>query len=193
MVSEVDEDSVVTQAVSQFGDLRAEDVALVLARAKCEAVTSLLAGDYCPDDAPTGPLVLGCDSVLELNGEVHGKPSNEAEATARWERMRGSSGVLHTGHWLIDDRDDSDGGTGATMGAVASTTVHFAKVTDDEIAAYVATGEPLQVAGAFTIDGLGGPFVSGIEGDHHNVVGISLPLLREMLGEINLSWSDLTS
>jgi septum formation protein len=193
MVSEVDEDAVVTQAVSQFGELEPEDVALVLARAKCESVTSLLAGDSCPDDAPSGALVLGCDSVLELDGEVHGKPSDEAEATARWQRMRGNTGVLHTGHWLIDDRDDSDGGTGATMGAVASTTVHFAKVSDDEIAAYVATGEPLQVAGAFTIDGLGGPFVSGIEGDHHNVVGISLPLLRQMLGEINLTWSDLSS
>jgi septum formation protein len=94
---------------------------------------------------------------------------------------------------LIDDRDDQDGGTGATMGAVASTIVHFAKVRDDEIRAYVATGEPLQVAGAFTIDGLGGPFVSGIEGDHHNVVGISLPLLRAMLSEISVGWFDLCS
>ena len=83
--------------------------------------------------------------------------------------------------------------TGATMGAVASTTVHFAKVRDDEIAAYVATGEPLQVAGAFTVDGIGGPFVSGIEGDHHNVVGISLPLLGEMLGEVNVGGFDLCS
>jgi len=124
---------------------------------------------------------------------VHGKPADESEAISRWKRMRGKSGVLHTAHWLIDDRDDADGGTGATIGSVASTTVHFAKVSDEEIAAYVATGEPLQVAGAFTIDGLGGPFVSRIEGDHHNVVGLSLPLLREMLGEINVSWFDLRS
>ena len=129
--------------------------------------------------------------MLELDGEVHGKPADAAEATSRWKRMRGTSGVLHTAHWLIDDRDDHDGGTGATLGAVASTTVHFANVSDDEIAAYVASGEPLQVAGAFTIDGLGGPFVSGVEGDPHNVVGISLPLLRELLGEINLSWFEL--
>jgi septum formation protein len=140
-----------------------------------------------------GAVVLGCDSVLELDGEVHGKPADEAEAISRWKRMRGTSGVLHTAHWLIDERDDQDGGTGATMGAVASTIVHFAKVSDDEISAYVASGEPLQVAGAFTIDGLGGPFVSGIEGDHHNVVGISLPLLREMLGEIKVSWFELRS
>ena len=193
LVSDVDEDSVVTLAVSRYGELAPEDVALVLARAKCEAVASLLTSQTCPQDAPLGALVLGCDSVLEFDGDVHGKPADQAEAISRWKRMRGTSAVLHSAHWLIDDRDDDDGGTGATMGAVASTIVHFAKVTDDEIAEYVATGEPLQVAGAFTIDGLGGPFVSGIEGDHHNVVGISLPLLREMLSEINVGWFDLCS
>lgn len=194
LVSHVDEDSVVQRAHSQYGELAPEDVALVLARAKCEAVSRLLAQDQtCPPDAPVGALVLGCDSVLELGGEVHGKPADEAEAISSWKRMRGTSGVLHTAHWIIDDRHDDDGGTGATMGAVASTIVHFAKVTDDEIALYVATGEPLQVAGAFTIDGLGGPFVSGIEGDHHNVVGISLPLVRQMLADINVSWFDLCS
>ena len=193
LVSDVDEGSVVAAAVRQYGELAPEDVALVLARAKCEAVAERLSGDSCPDDAPVGALVLGCDSVLELDGEVHGKPADNVEATTRWQRMRGRSGTLHTGHWLIDDRDDGDGGTGATMGAVASTTVHFARVTDTEIAAYVATGEPLQVAGGFTIDGLGGPFIAGIEGDHHNVVGISLPLLREMLAEVNVTWSQLQS
>jgi septum formation protein len=193
LVSDVDEDFVVAQAVSRFGELPAEDVALVLAREKCEAVSRRLGEDDCPQDAPGNALVLGCDSVLELNGEVHGKPANEAEAMSRWQQMRGTSGVLHTAHWLIDDRDDSDGGTGATMGAVASTTVHFAQVSDAEISAYVATGEPLQVAGGFTIDGLGGPFISGIEGDHHNVVGISLPLLRGMLSDIGVGWFDLVS
>ena len=193
LVSDVDEDLVVEQAVSRFGELAPEDVALVLARAKCEAVSRRLCEEDCPRDAPGDALVLGCDSVLELNGEVHGKPANEAEAVSRWQRMRGSSGVLHTAHWLIDDRDDSDGGTGATMGAVASTIVHFAQVSDAEIAEYVATGEPLQVAGGFTIDGLGGPFISGIEGDHHNVVGISLPLLREMLSEVGVGWFQLVS
>src|SRR5665811_1476069 len=193
LVSDVDEGSVVAEALSRFGELAPEDVALVLARAKCEAVTRLLTDETCPQDAPVGALVLGCDSLLELDGEVHGKPADNAEAISRWKRMRGTSGVLHTAHWLIDDRDDNNGGTGATMGTVASTIVHFAMVSDDEIAAYVATGEPLQVAGAFTIDGLGGPFVSGIEGDHHNVVGVSLPLLREMLGQINVSWFELYS
>ncbi len=192
LVSDIDEDSVVAQALRAFGELEPRDVALLLARAKCEAVTGRLAGDSCPEDAPVGALVLGCDSVLELDGALHGKPADEAEATARWKSMRGRSAVLHTGHWLIDDRDEGDGGTAATIGSVASTTVHFARVTDEEIAAYLATGEPLQVAGAFTIDGLGGPFISGIEGDHHNVVGISLPLLREMLAEVDLGWFDLT-
>ncbi|MBC7559315.1 MAG: septum formation inhibitor Maf [Dermatophilaceae bacterium] len=193
LVSHVDEESVVTEAVSRFGELAPADVALVLSRAKCETVTTLLAGDARPQDAPPNTLVLGCDSVLEIDSEVHGKPTDEAEAISRWKGMRGTSGVLHTAHWLIDDRDPEDGGTGATMGAVASTIVHFAKVSDEEIARYVASGEPLQVAGAFTIDGLGGPFISGIEGDHHNVVGLSLPLLREMLGEVNVSWFDLCS
>jgi septum formation protein len=188
LVSEVDEDSVVTEAVARYGELAPQDVALLLARAKSEAVTKRLASDESPEDAPAGAVVLGCDSVLELDGEAHGKPLDAAQAVDRWKRMRGRSGVLHTAHWIIDDRDDTAGGTGATMGAVGSTTIHFARVSDEEIARYVATGEPLQVAGAFTIDGLGGPFVSGIEGDPHNVVGISLPLLREMLSEISVSW-----
>jgi len=191
LVSAVDEGNVMTEAATHFGELEPQDIALVLARAKCEAVANLLDGDSCPDGAPAGALVLGCDSVLELDGRLHGKPADEADATMRWKAMRGRSGVLHTGHWLIDDRDDSDGGTGATIGAVASTTVHFAAISDEEIAAYIATTEPLQVAGAFTIDGLGGAFITGIEGDHHNVVGVSLPLLREMLADVNLSWFDL--
>ena len=126
--------------------------------------------------------------MLELDGEVHGKPVDADEARERWRRMRGRAGVLHTGHWLLDDRDD---GGGATLGAAASTTVHFATLTDEEIDAYVATGEPLLVAGAFTVDGLGGAFVSAIEGDHHNVVGLSLPLLRELLAEIGVGWFDV--
>ena len=140
------------------------------------------------DDAD---LVLGCDSVLELDGQTYGKPDDERVARERWAAMSGRSGVLHTGHWLVDQRDPEHGGTGATFGAVGSTVVHFATLDEDEIAAYVATGEPLRVAGAFTIDGLGGPFVEGIEGDHHNVVGIGLPLLREMLGQIGVPWHAL--
>ncbi len=181
LVSDVDEDAVVAEATDRYGALAPEDIALLLARAKCEAVAK--ANDV-------SGVVLGCDSVLELDGEVHGKPADAAEAVARWRRMRGRSGVLHTGHWLIDDRDDGDG---ATIGATASTRVHFALLTDDEIVDYVATGEPLRVAGAFTIDGLGGAFVTRIEGDHHNVVGLSLPLLRDLLNDAGIGWFDVTS
>ena len=184
LVSGVDEDA----ALKRYGELAPDEVALVLARAKAEAVADVLDGASPPADAPDSALVLGCDSVLELDGEVHGKPADAAEATARWQRMRGRSGVLHTGHWLIDLRDE---GSGATLGAVASTTVHFADVTDEEIEAYVSTGEPLAVAGAFTTDGLGGAFVRGIEGDHHTVVGVSLPLLRDLLNECGVSWVSL--
>ena len=96
--------------------------------------------------------------------------------------------MLRSGHWLIDERED---GTGGSVGASSETVVHFADVSDAEIDAYVATGEPLQVAGSFTIDGLGGPFVERIEGDHHNVVGISLPLLRRLLADLGIAWPDL--
>ncbi|MGH3384298.1 MAG: Maf family protein [Nocardioidaceae bacterium] len=130
-------------------------------------------------------LVVGCDSVLELDGEVYGKPASADEAVAAWRRMRGRSGVLHTGHCVVGD--------GRSVVAGAATTVHFADLSDAEIAAYVATGEPLQVAGAFTIDGLGGAFVRRIDGDPHNVVGISLPLLREMFAELGVQWTDLWS
>ena len=130
--------------------------------------------------------MLGCDSVLELDGEALGKPHDADEAARRWQcDARSRPGVLHSGHCL---RDVASGRVAAATG---STVVHFADVSDEEIDAYVATGEPLEVAGAFTIDGFGGAFVTGIEGDHHNVVGVSLPLLRELVLELGHGWSDL--
>jgi septum formation protein len=179
-VSDVDEPAVTARS----GVTDPEDVVLLLARAKAEDVAGR-------DDLPDGALVLGCDSVLDLDGEALGKPADAADAVAGWRRMRGRSGMLRTGHWLVDTRDPDDGGTGATLGAVAATTVHFADVSDAEIEAYVATGEPLAVAGAFTVDGRGGAFVRGIEGDHHNVVGVSLPLLRDLLAELGVAWPSL--
>ncbi|RYP83390.1 septum formation inhibitor Maf [Nocardioides guangzhouensis] len=161
---------------TQVDGLPPAELALQLAELKAAAVAARLAGET---------LVLGCDSVLELEGVALGKPDDAADAVARWRAMRGRSGVLHTGHALHDL------GSGRIAAATASTVVHFAEVTDDEIAAYVATGEPLAVAGAFTVDGLGGAFVTHIEGDHHNVVGLSLPLLRELLAELGRSWVDL--
>jgi septum formation protein len=150
------------------------DVALTLAVCKAAAVARGLS------DA----LVLGCDSVLDLEGEALGKPVDAADAVERWRRMRGRSGVLITGHCLIDTT------TGRDAADVASTVVHFADLSDEEIDGYVATGEPLRVAGAFTIDGLGGPYVEGIEGDPHNVVGLSLPLLRRLLTDVDLRIAD---
>ena len=165
---------------SQLVDLPPAELALQLAELKCGAVASR-------DDLPAEALVLGCDSVLELDGEALGRPVDPDDAVRRWQSMRGRVGVLHTGHCLRDTA------TGHVAAATGSTSVHFADLSDEEIAAYVATGEPLQVAGAFTVDGLGGPFVSRIEGDHHNVVGLSLPLLREMVGELGHSWTSLWS
>jgi septum formation protein len=176
VVSGVDEDAVLAAAVEERGKLTPAESALLLARAKAEAVRD------------GGTLVLGCDSVLELDGQAYGKPADATEAVDRWRAMRGRSGVLHTGHWLVDNRATT--GPRST-GDVASTTVHFADVSDEEIEAYVATGEPLRVAGAFTIDGLGGPFVRGVEGDHHAVVGLSLPLLRVLLAEFRIRWHEL--
>ena len=165
---------------SQLEGLPPAELALQLAELKCAAVADR---GGLPDDA----LVLGCDSVLELDGQALGKPRDADDATSRWRSMRGRSGVLHTGHSLRDTA------SGRVAAATASTTVHFADVTDDEIAAYVGTGEPLSVAGAFTVDGRGGAFVTGIEGDHHNVVGLSLPLLRELVIELGHRWTDLWS
>ncbi|QSB05930.1 Maf family protein [Natronoglycomyces albus] len=125
-------------------------------------------------------LVIGCDSVLAFGGDIYGKPADAEEAAARWKAMRGRSGVLHTGHCLIDNR------TGRSTVAGAATTVHFAEVSDEEIAAYIATGEPLRVAGAFTLDGYGSAFVDKIEGDPGTVIGLSMPLLRRMLFELDI-------
>lgn len=178
---------VVVSGVDESGheDLTPAELARQLAVAKGEAVAARLRAA----DGPGATVVIGCDSVLELDGQAYGKPGTAAVAAERWRRMRGRSGVLHTGHHVLVRRDQT--WSARTAGAV--TTVHFADLSDAEIEAYVATGEPLAVAGAFTVDGLGGPFVSRIEGDYHNVVGISLPLLRVLLAELEISWPELWS
>jgi septum formation protein len=163
---------------SQVSGVPPAELALALAELKCAAVLGR-------PEVPDGALVLGCDSVLDLDGVALGKPDDADDAAARWRAMRGRSGVLRTGHSLRDTA------TGRVVGATASTTVRFADVTDAEIAAYVATGEPLHVAGAFTVDGLGGAFVTAIEGDFHNVVGVSLPLLRTLVADLGHAWTDL--
>lgn len=170
IVSGIDED--------QLDGLTPASLAEALAALKCDAVRTL-------PDLPAGALVLGCDSVLEFEGEALGKPGTAEVATARWRQMRGRSGTLHSGHALADST------TGEVVLATGSTTVHFADVSDDEIATYVATGEPLWVAGAFTLDGFAGAFISGIEGDPHNVIGVSLPLVRLMAANLGHRWTDL--
>jgi septum formation protein len=169
IVSGVDEDALNAPTPAEL--------ALVLAKAKAAAVAAR------PEAA--GALVIGCDSILELDGEALGKPADAEDATARWKAMRGRSGVLLTGHCVTDTA------AGRSAAATASTTVRFGDPTDAEIAAYVASGEPLHVAGAFTLDGRSAPFIDSIEGDHGNVIGLSLPLLRRLLAELGYSITDL--
>ena len=151
------------------------ELAGLLAAAKAAAVASGLAEG----------LVIGCDSLLDLDGRALGKPASVAEAVARWREMSGRTGTLVTGHCVIN------AATGQRAAAVAATTVRFGSPSEQEIAAYVASGEPLAVAGAFTLDGRGGWFVDGIDGDHGNVLGVSLPLLRRLLADLGYGVTEL--
>lgn len=172
IVSDVDEPALVAAA----GWTSAHAVAGGLATAKARAVARTLG---------PGHLVLGCDSVFDIGGEIHGKPADAAEARARWEQMRGGDGVLYTGHHVIDTT------SGREIARVASSLVFFANPSDDEIDAYIATGEPMRVAGGVTIDALGAPFIERIDGDHSNVMGLSIPTLRHMLIAIDIRWPSL--
>lgn len=170
IVSGVDEDALTAATPGEL--------ARVLAEAKATAVAAR------PEAA--GALVVGCDSVLELDGRALGKPADAEDATARWKSMRGRSGVLQTGHCVIDTAAG-----GRQVSATASTTVRFGEPTDAEIAAYVESGEPLFVAGAFTLDGRSAPFIDGIDGDPGNVIGLSLPLLRRLLAGLDVAITEL--
>jgi septum formation protein len=195
VVSAVDEDAftapTVTGLVAALAQAKAEAVAATLRPPQGAA---LLAE---PDEASRlaelfegrDLLVLGCDSLLELDGRPLGKPASPEEAVQRWRDMRGRTGHLHTGHHVIARFD----GDTRAVAAVATTEVSFADLDDAEIDAYVATGEPELVAGAFTIDGLGGAYVTSVSGDPHNVVGISLPLLRRLFAELGVPWHTLWS
>ncbi len=201
LVSDVDEDAV----QARYGVTDPHDTALLLARAKAEAVASLPEAD--------GAIVIGCDSVFEFDGEAHGKPYTADVARERMLRMSGSMGILHTGHWLVDCRDTDAGGvtsndgatdgatnddggvtargSGATLGSVSSAEVHFMEMSAAEIETYIATGEPLQCAGSFTIDGYGGAFIRKVDGDPHTVVGLSISTLRALLGQANVGITEL--
>lgn len=159
-------------------DVEAEDTPTfvrILAERKASAVADL-GGDA---------VVVGCDSMLELGGRRFGKPTSDAQAREWLQSMRGRSGILYTGHCLIDER------TGSRVSDVAGTTVRFGTTTDDELEAYLSTGEARAVAGAFTLDGRSAPFVDGIDGDPGNVIGLSLPLFRSLLGRLGLTVMDL--
>jgi len=167
IVSGVDEDA--------FSATSTDELTSVLAAAKASAVAATLADG----------IVIGCDSMLDLDGRAYGKPADPADAAARWREMSGRTGTLYTGHCVIDV------GTGERVEAVAATAVHFGTPSHEEISAYVATGEPLGMAGGFTIEGLGGWFVESIDGDHNNVIGISVPLLRRLLGRLGVTIPEL--
>lgn len=204
-VSQVDEDAVLAalpggRAFSGAATTPADEVG-ALAEAKCADVCdALCAPDSDSFDADPGALlVVGCDSMLEINGAMQGKPHTPEVARERIRAMRGTTATLWTGHSAAlltprssSDRAGSDSRSVATrLTRSASTQVHFGQMSDAEIDAYVATGEPLRVAGSFTVDGLGGPFIDGVTGDYHSVVGISLPLLRSMATEMGVFWPDL--
>lgn len=177
IVSGVDEDA--------YDAAGPAELALVLAQAKARAVA---------EQVGSGALVIGCDSVLDLDGTALGKPTDAEDAIGRWKAMRGREGMLITGHCLIDTRNEDTDADQREIVDIDATLVRFADLSDAEIDAYVATGEPLNVAGAFTLDGIGGSFVESIVGDPSNVIGLSLPLLRRMLGELGIAvhelWAD---
>ena len=167
IVSGVDEDAFTAPTTGEL--------TLILARAKASTVAASLSDG----------LVIGCDSMLDLDGQGYSKPASPDEAVARWHQMSGTSRTLYTGHCVIDVA------SGRCEAAVAATTVRFGTPTDAEISAYVATGEPLNMAGAFTIEGLGGWFVDSIDGDHNNVIGISVPLLRGLFRDLGVTIPEL--
>ena len=177
--SGVDEDATAAAA----GPLDGPGLVQLLARAKAEAVIGTTV-----NDGPIDGVILGGDSAFELDGELFGKPHHPEVARERWRAQRGRTGLLHSGHWVIDHRG---GAAAAAVGGVSTASVTFADISDAEIDAYVATGEPLQVAGAFTIDSLGAAFITRVEGDPHAVVGLSVSLLRSLLLELDIAWPTL--
>lgn len=179
----VDEEAAVAAHEAEHGPLEPDALVQLLARAKAEAIVGREV-----DGGPIDGLVLGGDSAFLVDGELYGKPHRPEVARERWARQNGRSGVLWSGHWLIDHRG---GAPRAGVGRASSAVVEFARLDDAEIDAYVATGEPLAVAGAFTVDSLGGPFIRSVTGDPSTVVGLSLSTLRELVHDLGVRWTDL--
>ena len=172
VVSGVDEED------SSYSQLSPRELVITLAIVKAHTVKEKI-------NYPA--IIIGCDSTFEFEGKSLGKPGTPENAIARARSLSGKSGVLHTGHCFIDTDK------GIEISDVVSTRVHFAQMTDHEIAGYVATGEPLNVAGGFTLDGLSAPFIAGVEGETSNVIGLSLPLLRNAINSLGYEWFELIS
>ena len=183
----VDEDAVAAAAADERGaELAPADLVLLLARAKAADVAQRLA-----EDGSFDGIVIGGDSMFEIGGRVYGKPYTAEEATRRWQEMRGATGILHSGHSVFRV---SPGSAPVEATATAEASVTFAEdITDAEIAAYVASGEPLLVAGAFTVDSLGGAFITRVDGDPSTVVGMSLSTVRRLAADLGVTWTDLWS
>jgi septum formation protein len=169
-VSGVDEDA------SEFDSLSPSELVIALAILKAHTVK---------ESAPENSLIIGCDSTFEFNGKSLGKPGNRENAIARCKELSGKSGFLHTGHCLIDLKQ------GIELSERSTAKVQFAQMTEAEILDYVDSGEPLNVAGGFTLDGLSAPFITNIEGDPSGIIGLSLPLLRKMIISLGYSWPEL--
>jgi septum formation protein len=170
LVSGVDEDA------SEFDSLSPSELVIALAILKAHTVK---------ESAPENSLIIGCDSTFEFNGKSLGKPGNRENAIARCKELSGKSGYLHTGHCLIDLKQ------GIELSERSTAKVQFAQMTEAEILDYVDSGEPLNVAGGFTLDGLSAPFITNIEGDPSGIIGLSLPLLRKMIISLGYSWPEL--
>ena len=170
IVSGVDEEA------SEFDSLSPSELVIALAILKAHTVK---------ESAPENSLIIGCDSTFEFNGKSLGKPGNRENAIARCKELSGKSGFLHTGHCLIDLKQ------GIELSERSTAKVQFAQITQVEILDYVDSGEPLNVAGGFTLDGLSAPFITNIEGDPSGIIGLSLPLLRKMIISLGYSWPDL--
>jgi septum formation protein len=180
VVPTVDEQALTEQIKTSDPRISTSQLVQYLANAKAESVIE--------DPKTRGALVFGGDSALEFQGATLGKPHLPEVAIERWKQLRGNFGVLHSGHCLIDNRDPA---APKSVSRTSSTKVFFADISDEEIAAYVATGEPLKVAGAFTIDGIGGAFIERIDGDAHTVVGLSLGVLRGLAKELSVEYTSL--
>lgn len=192
IVADIDEEALLANARDLFSEHHSAGLGPEFALRDQPFVVASAKAEWVQDHRDPDALILGCDSMLEFRGRLLGKPGSPEVARERWRTFRGQSAILHTAHALIDNRVEQREDASATQaGDTSSTVVRFADLTDDEVDAYVATGEPLNVAGGFTIDGLGGAFIEGIEGDHHGVVGLSLPLLRHLLNRLGLSITDL--